>query len=104
VVKTKVRDFFEARFVGEYEPLVRLDNVRFNSISDEDNESLVGVVSQEEVKNVVWSSDSSKSPGPNGFNFRFIMFCWVCLKEYFVSVILWSTVGSLGDQMLLLFV
>ena len=79
VVKTKVREFFEPRFVGESEPMVRLDNVRFNSISDEDNELLVGVVSEKEVKNVVWSCESSKSLSPDGFNFSFIKFCWVCL-------------------------
>jgi len=43
VVKDKIRDFFKARF-DKYEGiLVRLDNVSFNSISDEDNNMLVGV-------------------------------------------------------------
>jgi len=87
VVKTKVREFFEARFVGECEPMVRLDNVRFNSISDEDNESLVGVISEEEVKNVVWSCDSLKSFGPDRSNFSFIKYYWVCLKEDFISLV-----------------
>ncbi|XP_068498561.1 uncharacterized protein [Phaseolus vulgaris] len=40
-VKDKVRDFFEARFVGNDELPVRLDNVCFNSISEEDNQMLV---------------------------------------------------------------
>jgi len=87
VVMTKVREFFEARFVGESEPMVRLDNVRFTSLLEEDNVSLVGVVSEEEIKNIVWSCDGSKSPGPDGFNFSFIKFCWGCLKEDFVSTI-----------------
>jgi len=87
VVMTKVREFFEARFAGVSEPLVRLDNVRFNTISDEDNESLVGAVSKEEVKNVIWSCDSSKSPGPDRFNSNFIKFCWDCLKEDVVSAV-----------------
>ena len=87
VVKTKVIEFFEARFVGEPETLVRLDNVQFNTIFDEDNELLVGTVSEEEVKNVVWSCDSSKSPGSDGFNFSFIKLCWVCIKEDVVSTI-----------------
>jgi len=74
VVKTKVREFFEARFDGTSKPQVRLNNVRFNVTSDEDITSLVGVVSNEEVKNVVWSCGSSKSPDPDGFNFNFIWF------------------------------
>jgi len=81
VVKAKAREFFEGRFDGKFESLVRLDNVRFNSLSDEDNKSLVGDISEEEVKNVVRSCHSSKSPGPYEFNFSFIKFCWVCLKE-----------------------
>ena len=65
MVKTKAKKFFEARFVGESEPLIRSDNVRFTSLSNEDNVSLIGAVSVEEIKNIVWSCDSSKSPGPS---------------------------------------
>jgi len=86
-VKAKVKEFFKARFDGMSEPQVRLDNVRFNSISDEDNALLVGAVFDEEVKDVVWSCDSSKSPGPDGFNFSFIKFCWECLKDDFVLTV-----------------
>jgi len=87
VVKTKVKEFFEARFVGESELVIRLDNVRFTSLSNKDNVSLIGVVSEEEIKNIVWSCDSSKSSGPEGFNFGFIKYCWGCLKEDFVLVV-----------------
>ena len=87
MVKAKVREFSEVRFNGKSKPQVRFDNVWFNSISEEDNVSLVGTVSKEEIKNDVWSCESSKSPGPNDFNFSFIKFCWVCLKEDFVSVV-----------------
>jgi len=87
VVMTKVRKFFEARFARESEPVVRLDNVRFTSLSEEDNVSLVGVVSEEEINNVVCSCDGSKGPGPDGFNFSFIKFCWGCLKKDFVSAV-----------------
>ena len=73
-VKHKVRDFFEARFYGYEELLVKLDNIRFNSISREDNQMLVSVFSEEEIKEVVWSCDNSKSPGPDGFNMGFIKF------------------------------
>jgi len=35
----------------------------------------------EEVKFAVWSCESSKSPGPDGFNFSFLKFCWEILIE-----------------------
>ena len=79
-VKVKVRDFFEARFVGNEELLVRLDNVCFNSISVEDNQMLIGDFTEKEIKEAVWSCDSSKSPGPYRFNVGFIKFCWDLIK------------------------
>jgi len=72
VVKEKVKDFFNNRFEGTIGPQVRLDNLFFNFISDSDNEMLVGIFSEEKVKNAVWSCDSSKSPSLDGFNFSFI--------------------------------
>jgi len=84
-VKAKVKEFFKAIFDGMSEPKVKLDNVRFNSMSDEENVLLVGTVFDEEVKDAVCSCDSSKSPSPDSFNFSFIKFCWECLKDDFVS-------------------
>jgi len=80
-VKIKVCEFFEERFARNDVCQVRLDKVDFNSISEADNEVLVGEFSDEEVKAAVWGCDSSKSPGPNGFNFGFIKSCWDILKE-----------------------
>ena len=79
-IKDKVKDFFEARFVDNEELLVKLDNVCFNTISKEDNQMLVEAFSEEEIKKVVWSCESSKSPGPNGFNIGFIKFCWEFIR------------------------
>jgi len=81
VVKGKVRDFFKARFESVDGLQVRLDNVPFNSISAADNEMLVSTFSEEEVKEAVWDCESSKSLGPDGFNFGLIKFCWEFIKE-----------------------
>jgi len=70
-----------------------LDNVSFNSISESDNEMLIGSFSEEEVKNAVWSYDSSKRLGPDGFNFCFIKHSWdvvnkdICttIKDFAIS-------------------
>lgn len=106
VVKDKVIYFFKAKFERSFGPQVRLDNICFNSISGEDNDFLVGVVSKEKVKAAVWSCDSLKSPSPNDFNFNFIKFCWDCLKEDVLSVV--NDLVSKGiwprGQKLLLFV
>jgi len=87
VIKDKVRVFFEDRFARKEDCQVRLDNVRFHSISAEDNELLVGDFSEEEIRAVVWNCDSSKSPGPDGFNFGFIKYCWDILKTNVLSAV-----------------
>jgi len=80
VIKDKVRVFFEDRFARKEACQVRLDNVRFNSISAEDNELLVGDFSEEEIRAAVWNCDSSKSLGLDGFNFGFLKYCWDIIK------------------------
>jgi len=60
---------------------------RFKGITREDNEMLVRRISEEEVKEAVWNCDSSKSPGPDGFNFGFIKFCCDILKRDVVSAV-----------------
>jgi len=53
VVKDKVIEFFEARFVRNEFIQLKLDNVRFNSITREDNNMLVGDFFEEEIREVV---------------------------------------------------
>ncbi|XP_068486295.1 uncharacterized protein [Phaseolus vulgaris] len=81
VVKDKIRDFFKARFEGVVGLQVRLDNVSFNSIFVVDNKMLVSPFSEEEVKDGVWSYDSLKSPGLDGFNFELIKLCWEFFRD-----------------------
>jgi len=55
VIKDKVRDYFEDRFARNKACMVRLDNVKFNSISKADNELLVGDFTEEEIRVAVWN-------------------------------------------------
>lgn len=87
VVKDKVKNFFEAKFVGNEELPVKLDNVKFNSISEVDNQMLVGAFNEEEIKEAVWSCDSSKSPSPYGFNLGFIKFSWEFIKADIMAAV-----------------
>jgi len=59
----------------------KLDNVRFNSISREDNQMLVGAFSEEEIKEAVWSC------GPDGFNMGFIKFTWDFITVDIMAVV-----------------
>ena len=81
VIKTKVREFFDDRFARNDACQVRLDKVRFCSISGPDNDMLINDFSEDEIRAAVWSCDSFKSPGPDGFNFGFLKFCWEIIKK-----------------------
>ncbi|GKU94281.1 hypothetical protein SLEP1_g7800 [Rubroshorea leprosula] len=40
-----------------------------------------------EIKEAIWDCDPSKSPGPDGFNFRFIMSMWDVIKADIVNFV-----------------
>lgn len=52
-----------------------------HKIDDVENTFLESSFSMDEVRNAIWSCDSNKSPGPNGFNFAFFKDNWEMLKD-----------------------
>ena len=87
VIKDKVRVFFEDRFARKEGCQVRLDNVRFNSISEEDNELLIADFFEDEIRGAIWNCNSSKSPVPDGFNFGFLKHCREIIKLGVLSAV-----------------
>lgn len=57
-------------------------------ISAEDSGMLIAPFSKEEIKKSIWSCASSKSLGPDGFNFHFLKEFWHLLKSGFLSLFL----------------
>ncbi|CAJ2637811.1 unnamed protein product [Trifolium pratense] len=66
------------------------------------NAILTEPFTEEEVKEIIWSSDGNKSPGPDGFNFNFLKTCWSIVKsdvmnfveEFFVNAVLPKAITS----------
>jgi len=80
IVKEAVREFYVKRLTATPDSGVRLDNIHFQQITEEDNKMLINVFDENEIKEAVWECGSNKSPGPDGFNFSFIKKILGCHK------------------------
>jgi hypothetical protein len=80
-VKGYVKSYFENNFKERWVSRPNLNGIQFQSLTEEDNLLLTAPFSSEKVKEVIWSSDGNKCPGPDGFNFNFFKFCWEIIKS-----------------------
>lgn len=76
-VKEDVRSLFSKKFVEGHFNRPLLDGISLPTLSSIDSNDLCLPFTEEDIKDVVWSYDGSKSPGPDGFNFFFIRKCWL---------------------------
>ena len=81
VVRREAKSLFETRFTATQALGVNLDSVEFKSLPSETSTRMVTSFTEEEVKEVMWQCEGSKSPGPDGFNFTFIKKCWDIFKN-----------------------
>ncbi|GAU47212.1 hypothetical protein TSUD_403530 [Trifolium subterraneum] len=80
-IKNEVKQHFEKNFSEEWLNRPFLSGIDFNVLNNEDNSLLLEPFGEEEVREVIWSSDGNKSPGPDGFNFNFLKACWTMIKH-----------------------
>ncbi|GKV36495.1 hypothetical protein SLEP1_g44621 [Rubroshorea leprosula] len=80
-MKDGVANYFETLFKEDVWQRPVLDGIEFKKISDEERVMLEAPFSEEEVRQAVWSCESMKAPGPDGFNFKFVKEMWGSLKE-----------------------
>ncbi|KHN37510.1 Transposon TX1 putative 149 kDa protein, partial [Glycine soja] len=87
LVRAEVLQHFQNRF---YEPQLHrptLDGVSFSVLTSSQRDIMVEPFKEEEVTCAVWSCGNDKSPGPDGFNFRFIKHFWKEFKPDFLRFI-----------------
>ncbi|MCI07509.1 transposon TX1 putative 149 kDa protein, partial [Trifolium medium] len=80
-VREAAVSFFRNHFSVEEWERPTLDGVDFPVLSLDQNDQLTEPFSIEEIEEVVNSSDGSKCPGPDGFNFAFIKEFWELMKN-----------------------
>ncbi|WJX53700.1 hypothetical protein P8452_39668 [Trifolium repens] len=79
-VRTATVEFFQNHFAGSVWNRPTLDGLNFVTVAESQNEALIAPFTLEEIEDMVKSSDGSKSPGPDGFNFAFIKAFWDLMK------------------------
>lgn len=80
-VRKAVVDYFKVQVAEDSWERPTLDGVEFARLSSEENRDLTAPFSLLEIEEVIKTSDGSKSPGPDGFNFAFFKEFWYLLKH-----------------------
>ncbi|CAK8564782.1 unnamed protein product [Lathyrus sativus] len=86
-LKIHMKDFFEEKLKEHKGPGVKLDLSDIQNLSAKDNNMLVEQFLAEEIREVISSTDGSKSPGPNGFNFKFLNQCCSIVEGDIVNIV-----------------
>jgi hypothetical protein len=76
LIKEAVSSHFKNHVSSNFRVRPKLGGVVFSMLLEEENLGLVDLFTSEEIEEVVRSSDGSKSPGPDGFNFTFLKKFW----------------------------
>jgi hypothetical protein len=87
-IKQEVKHHLSCHFSEEWNSRPFVKGTDFNSLSADDNATLLEPFSEEEIRDTVWSCDSNKSSGPDGFNINFLKACWPIVKKDVVAC--WS--------------
>jgi hypothetical protein len=80
IIRETVANYFAEHFSSSTMRRPRLNGVVFPLLSVLENSMLTNPFSEDEIYDVVRTSDGNKSPGPDGFNFAFLKRCWETLK------------------------
>ncbi|GKV50258.1 hypothetical protein SLEP1_g56970 [Rubroshorea leprosula] len=87
VLKREIAKYFQDLFTEEKWRRPKLDGICFRQITKADNEFLTAAFTEQEIKEAIWNCDPSKSPGLDGFNFRFIISMWDVIKADIVNFV-----------------
>jgi len=95
-IKQAAVDYFSEPYDSPSERKPQLNPLGFKCLSKESSEWLEQEITMEEVKRSVWGCDGSKSPGPDGFNFKFyILACDFIAQDILDIVLSFFRIGRL---------
>ncbi|KAJ0619222.1 putative RNA-directed DNA polymerase [Helianthus annuus] len=86
-LKANIKRYFESIFTEQAVTRPKFSNNGFKVLSTPQTAMLVKRFSKEEIKEAVWSCGGDKSPGPDGFTFKFIKKFWELFEKDFESAL-----------------
>ena len=86
-IKKEATRFFQDIFTEEFLDRPIFSNLDFKCLSPSQAAKLTEKFSNDEIDLAVASCDSSKAPGPDGFNFGFVKKAWEIIKDDFYGII-----------------
>lgn len=92
-IKMAATNFFKNLFTEEHEIRPVFEGLDFKRLGEQHEHILTDPFSTAEIDAAVAACDSSKSPGPDGFNFMFIKNSWDLIKEDIYAIVFefWQT-------------
>lgn len=84
-VKEAIQRHFESVFSEPWGNRPTPASIDFKQVSLAENSMLISTFSEEEIKEAVNSCDNYKSPGPDGYNFKFLKCFWDLIKSDFCN-------------------
>ncbi|KAL8506838.1 hypothetical protein ACS0TY_017653 [Phlomoides rotata] len=80
-VKEGIYQYFKKFFSDERRWKLDMRGVQCSRLAGWENQFLTREFCIEEIKQSIWSCDDNKSPGPNGYNMKFIKRFWNLMEE-----------------------
>ena len=87
IIKLEALKFFQSKFHEEWPVRPAFRSNLFRKITDNDKLALEAPITLQEIKNAVWACGNDKSPGPDGFTFKFIKKYWEVLLGDIAAVV-----------------
>ncbi|KAL4589627.1 hypothetical protein LXL04_002535 [Taraxacum kok-saghyz] len=86
-IKQETFNFFQMKFKEKWKSRPKLISSKFNTLDPDVSKNLEKPFTVEEIKNAVWMCGNEKSPGPDGFTFKFIKNQWETIKEDIIQFV-----------------
>ncbi|CAL0323583.1 unnamed protein product [Lupinus luteus] len=81
LLRSEISKYFKSLFSQLPSTNPTLDGVNFRRLSEAQNLFMNADFGEEEIRSAVWNCAGDKSPGPDGFNYKFFQACWEIVKQ-----------------------